>query len=426
MMKICFFSAIHAPFDVRVFQKEARTLADSGIGTVFHICNGEEKPFVKEGVHFVPYGFTYNRETPPNRLAKFGRLFKRLLALRLLYKVGIEQKADVYHCNGPESWIIGLMVAKKVGAVCIFDAHEDYGSTFTTNYLPPFMGKIVQKGMKWLLKTLCSKTDYVILAKKTIDDQYPMPSGQKICVTNYAALSTLERIKPKDNQRNKEDPLWLVHSGGISRARGWPQLLEALSLTKRKDIFLHIFGVFMDGSKSAFEERVKELCLENRIRVDDWVTHEKSYEFISAGHVGLMTLQPHIQNHIFAMPNKMFDYMVMGLPCIGPDFAVEVAEITRESEAGVLLDPSQPKALASAFDYFADHEEERLLMGQKGREAVLTRYNWEADSQKLLDLYRKIAQERGFIIQPSSKLNLETLEFSHKNHEEDALYVHTS
>ena len=110
---------------------------------------------------------------------------------------------------------------------------------------------------------------------------------------------------------------------------------------------------------------------------------------------GLILFQPGIQNHIFAMPHKMFDYMRERLPVILPEFAVEVAPIVREEECGILLDPSEPQAIAAALDRLAADPELRKRLGENGRRAVFRRYNWEREFEKLLAVYRRLESRTG-------------------------------
>jgi glycosyltransferase involved in cell wall biosynthesis len=46
--------------------------------------------------------------------------------------------------------------------------------------------------------------------------------------------------------------------------------------------------------------------------------------------------------------------------------------------------------VADAIDYLVDHPNEARQMGENGRRAVLSRYNWAQEEKKLLNFYDEI------------------------------------
>ena len=110
-------------------------------------------------------------------------------------------------------------------------------------------------------------------------------------------------------------------------------------------------------------------------------------DYLLCADMGLILYQPGIQNHVFAFPIKMYDYMLAGLPLIGPEFAVEVEPVVREEKCGMLLNTSQPQEIALALDWMCANPERAREMGNRGRQAVLGKYNWESEADKLLQCY---------------------------------------
>ena len=101
-----------------------------------------------------------------------------------------------------------------------------------------------------------------------------------------------------------------------------------------------------------------------------------------------MTLHP-LVSYQEALPVKMFEYMLAGLPVIASDFPLWNS-IVLGNGCGLCVDPMNPAAIAEAIRYIATHPDEARQMGRNGRQAVLQRYNWEAEEIKLLDAYRSI------------------------------------
>ena len=90
-----------------------------------------------------------------------------------------------------------------------------------------------------------------------------------------------------------------------------------------------------------------------------------------------------------AGPNKLFEYMAAGLPVVASDFPAW-RDIVEGNDCGICVDPTDPVAIAGAIEQLADQPERRRQMGANGRRMVLEKYNWEAESRRLLDAYARL------------------------------------
>jgi glycosyltransferase involved in cell wall biosynthesis len=103
---------------------------------------------------------------------------------------------------------------------------------------------------------------------------------------------------------------------------------------------------------------------------------------------GIVTFLPE-PNHVTAQPNKMFEYMSAGLPVIASNFPLW-REIIETNECGICVDPLDPKAIADAIDWLVENPTPARTMGENGSKAVMERYNWSVEEEKLLALYDKL------------------------------------
>jgi glycosyltransferase involved in cell wall biosynthesis len=58
--------------------------------------------------------------------------------------------------------------------------------------------------------------------------------------------------------------------------------------------------------------------------------------------------------------------------------------------AGLLVDPKSPRAIAEAINWILTHPEEADQMGQRGRQAVQSTYNWSTEAAKLIRKYEEV------------------------------------
>ena len=102
-IKICHLTSVHPRFDVRIFQKECKSLAMAGYDVVL-IAPGEIPENI-DGVHIVPF---------PKIKSRFVRF---IFSWMVMYKKALQQKARLYHFHDPELIPCGLMLrltGKKV------------------------------------------------------------------------------------------------------------------------------------------------------------------------------------------------------------------------------------------------------------------------------------------------------------------------
>jgi len=85
----------------------------------------------------------------------------------------------------------------------------------------------------------------------------------------------------------------------------------------------------------------------------------------------------------------MFEYMSAGIPVIASDFDLW-RNIVTDSECGLCVNPLDCQAIAAAIDHLITYPEEARRMGENGRQAVLSRYNWAREEIKLIAFYERL------------------------------------
>ena len=83
----------------------------------------------------------------------------------------------------------------------------------------------------------------------------------------------------------------------------------------------------------------------------------------------------------------MFEYMASGLAVIASDIPLWKEII--ESKCGVCVNPLNSKDIADAVGEMIQNPEALKEMGTNGK-AVVQKYNWSNEEEKLLMLYRTI------------------------------------
>ena len=368
---VLMLSAAHPPTDLRIVAKEGAALAEAG-WRVTHLA-----PAPLRGAKDVPASLagvaitTYPRPTG---------WIGRLRAARALAARAARLKPDVIHAHEPDSWYAAILAAGRTGASVVLDVHEHYPLRLDGRLPGPFRGlgrRAVRAACRWM----AARADAVVVAKDGLEDAFP--EVEIVPVRNYAAAV------PVEPREHRAGPVTLVHLGALTRERGAFEMLGALADCP-EGTRLSLIGRFTDGCEADFLAEAKRLRLDGAVERHGWMPHEAAVARAAGADIGLVLFQPGHENHRLALPHKLFDCMLAGLPVIAPDFAEEVAAVVRGTGCGLLVDTASPEAIAGAVRELADPAL-RARMGAAGRAAALGRYGWAGEAARLVALYRDLA-----------------------------------
>src|SRR5664280_1729700 len=158
MIKVCILTTVHSPFDIRIFQKEAKSLVKAKYDVT--IIAQHDKEEIIDGVNII------NLQKPRNRIT---RMTKTVLSA---YRKALQIDADIYHFHDPELIPIGLLL-KKRGKHVIYDVHEDYYEDIKLKrWLPDYFRTLVAVIFKKYELFASRKFDAIITATEMIEKKF--------------------------------------------------------------------------------------------------------------------------------------------------------------------------------------------------------------------------------------------------------------
>jgi glycosyltransferase involved in cell wall biosynthesis len=115
--------------------------------------------------------------------------------------------------------------------------------------------------------------------------------------------------------------------------------------------------------------------------------------WVAGADVDVIALQRSSLNHWFCTPNKLWESLTAGVPVVISDFPTmrRVVIGSPGGDLGATCDPADPEAIAEAIrSILSMNGIDRAAQRQRCQEAAHTRWNWETESQVLLDAYSRI------------------------------------
>lgn len=367
-MKICHLTSVHERYDIRIFLKQCRSLARAGHEVTLVVADGRG-PETRDGVRIVDAG--RRAASRPQRMTQ---------TTRRVEEAARSTGADIYHLHDPELIPAGLRL-KRGGAKIVFDSHEDYITDILTKpYLKFGSARPVSAAFGWFEKRALSRFDGVVSAYDAIADAYRARGIASRVINNYPIE---EEIVPEGGRTVA--PGFVCYTGAVTEIRGVPKLVDAMALC-RTPVKLLLVGPFTERRGQAMCETSPGWSrVEAFGRLDRAAMRDQMARCVA----GLVTFLP-VANHVAAQPNKLFEYMAAGLAVIGSDFPLWKTIIEGE-ECGICVDPTDPCAIAAAIDALNADPERARRMGEAGRRAVVARYNWNAEAEKLVEFYEELA-----------------------------------
>lgn len=400
-MRICKIWDADYPWDIRV-EKICDTLAKAE-HEVHLVCrNAQRRPkyeyYHKIHIHRLPY--------LPKKLGKinyyfgFPAFFNPLWLFRI-WKIAKNHKCEIIIVRDLPMAMSGILIGAFLGIPVILDMAEPYPemlkliwsvdgikiqNIFVRN---PILANIYER-------VVCKLIDYILVVVKESKDRLlkiKVPNNKITIVSNTPDLKRFFRQAPSfpGNMLLNRGKFLMLYIGLISMGRGIDFVIDALSslIPKNKNIAFIIVG--KGSAEKRLKRKVEELNLAGHIFFEGYVDGKLIPQYIASSDVCLVPY-PKSSHWNNTIPNKLFDYMAMGKPVVVSNIP-PMARIVQNEKCGLVFEASNSKDFCRALEQLYSSQI-RERMGNNGANAVLRKYNWGDDSQRLLAVVEKVGKRR--------------------------------
>lgn len=372
MHKILHLTFAHNPFDVRVFEKEAVSLAQDNFSVTLGVPL-TDNPEMADGDIIDNVTF---RHLP--RAKGIRGYWKRLqLAAELIADVN----PHLIHIHDPELILLYFMIG---GRKIVYDAHEDAPKeALLINAKKPIKARLMALYWRLLLWLVYKKFSGVVAAVASIQAQFPQ--SKTILVRNYPMFSRIAPAGASLNQRANH----FAYIGTISRERGLFEMLDAVEHLHEQQAKLVLIGKFVN---SAEEQTARAHRAWDRVKYLGWQRWDEALAELDHCRAGFLVLEPD-PSFAEALPVKLFEYIGKGLPIIHTNIE---AWNRLTGEAGIQVSFGETDQLVNAMRSIMNNTQ-LAAMAEKTLERrtyFVENLSWENEFKNLRSLYRNILKSQ--------------------------------
>lgn len=368
--KVCVVAPVHNWDDVRVFQKEARTLACAGYQVSLIVR--APSPRTISGIDIVP---------------SLGSSNIRLIRFLLLPVVGVQallQNAQIYHLHNPDTLPVAILL-RLFGKKVIYDTHEDFSKKILIRHWIPRLLRAPLASLVGKAEILVS--NIVTASIATEQDVVERLNNKALLLGNPPRVNEELYVRVSRHAQeidSQERQLRAVYIGRVDKSRGLYEMVDALEIVNEtSQARLWLIGTANKDDLDSARSRAGWKYVDYIPKVDQ----ELAFAYVERADVGLVVIRQ-VGGHAMSDPNKLYEYMVFGKPFIASAFDSWISKL-EHIDAGWFVIPESVDAIASILLKIAEDGETAINKGKRGKDFI-KQYNWESESQKLLALYSKI------------------------------------
>ena len=319
-----------------------------------------------------------SRDWPKNL---FVQVFKYI---EWLYRiVSRMRKADltIIHAHSVAALPAGVVLKMVTGVPLVYDAHELESHA---NGLSRLRSRLT----RWLERLWISGADNTVTVCDSIADWYArefsmerpvvirnVPAKPKDSVGGSTILRELHRIPDGD--------LIYLYQGALAPGRGVEDLLAVFS--KR----LHGRHLVLMGYGSLEDEVSAAAAKSPNIHFQAAVPPSEVLRYTSSADIGLCLIENTCLSYYYSLPNKLFEYLLTGLPVMVNDMP-EQRQIVERFNCGWVV----PSSLTEQVALIESIDAGELERYRAGAARAADAFDWEKEATALRQIYSELAGTR--------------------------------
>lgn len=373
--------------DVRVM-RAATALTEAGYKVSIIDIETESARPVKEEIHGIHLKHIMIPEWSVNSRRLNSRFFVQamLLIIRCLFLL-LRTPANIYHAHDetalPSCYVAALLRRKPL----IFDAHEVPTSALSEHQMSL---KTLLKRCFLLIVPHCRAV--ISISPSVVKEFRQRYRCREVClIRNIPAYRVIPKSDRLRRHLNLSSNIRIaLYQGNLQPDRGLDKLIRSAPFLER-DIVIVLMGRGIRDMQSQLEALILREEIADRVKMMPPVPYEELLDWTASADLGLIFYSPDYLEVQMYLPNKIFEYMMAGLPFLSSPVD-GVAEAINTYDVGRILPSLSPADIGAAINAMLADRAALERMRRNALNASQHDLNWETESQRLVQLYHKILQ----------------------------------
>ena len=301
--------------------------------------------------------------------------------LYVIYQLFTE-KWDAVHAADFDTFVPGLVVAKFIKKPIVYDIFDFYADMIGFPIFPKASRAFFVRVDRFLMKF----ANVIILPDDSRKEQIGLSDNENIVTIVNAPSDVLSKYTSV--QDSISESFTIFYGGYVGDDRGLDSICQAVrSLSGVRLVIMGSCSEIYGSRLKTLYQNVPniELCL-------SWTPHEEIIRYAMAADMLFAFYDPDIPNNKYASPNKLFEAMMCSKPVLVND-CTSMADIVRGEDCGLVVPYGDVNAIKYAIITLKNDPALCKRLGESGRNAYETKYNWKTMEERLLELYEELDPE---------------------------------
>ncbi len=311
--------------------------------------------------------------------------------------VNPNKSLDAIHVHDLPLARVGRSLAQKFQIPLILDLHENYPAAIRVwGHDRKWPGTYFYARAAWekyelTMANTAARVIVVVEEARTRLIQAGVAAKKIVVVSNTLNLDEIETPFTPPLPSTASD-LTMTYFGGLGEHRGLEVVIQALPALIKMNPALKLVIIGDGSNRGALEQLVAARHLETQVQFMGWQRVERLSDALKWIQVSDICLVPYsASDHTeTTIPHKLFQYMYLAKPVLVSS-CKPLQRIVDETQAGLVFKADDPEDFARVAPQLFDLTT-RQQMGMNGRRAVIEKYHWRRDAERLAQLYATVAE----------------------------------
>jgi glycosyltransferase involved in cell wall biosynthesis len=389
-IRVCMHVLEMARTDNRVM-REAMALAQAGFAV--SIIDVEADPTVplEEEIQGIPVRhISMPSWYAPTRFKPWFLIKLTQLFLRSVFRL-IQVKADMYHAHDETALLPCFIAARLYRKPLIFDAHElPLSEPSVTRWR-----KLTSLSRHLLIGMVSRCASVITVSSPIAEELYKRYYAKKVILVRNVPPY---RVVPKSDTLRQylglsSDIQIALYQGNIQSDRGLYKLVNAAGFLNQ-NIIIVIMGKGPSAITSQLKSLITKTGMADRVKLIPPAPYEELLNWTASADIGLITYtMDHSLNIRWCLPNKLFEYLMAGLPILSSQLDA-VTEVIKTYHVGQIVTSLESVNIATTINAMLANRFELNQMRSNCLQAA-QKLCWEEERQHLICLYQSFLLKEG-------------------------------